>query len=106
MSYYVSDSMRVLQEDLKTIGPLVIRALNNENKQTNLPALCCYVLDPLRVLQEDLNTIHPLLIHTPDNEVNSQVQKLLLKIGICQLTPKEVVCQHILPVLKSDVHKV
>ncbi|KAK3086464.1 hypothetical protein FSP39_018803 [Pinctada imbricata] len=61
--------------------------------------------DPMNILQQDLNTIHPLLVNTPDNEVNSQVQKLLLKIGVCQLSPKEVICQHILPVLKSEAHK-
>ncbi|XP_062567288.1 uncharacterized protein LOC134229558 [Saccostrea cucullata] len=61
--------------------------------------------DPMMILQQDLNTIHPLLVSTADSEVNSQVQKLLLKIGVCQLSPREVICQHIMPTLKSDAWK-
>ncbi|XP_061196696.1 uncharacterized protein LOC133204972 [Saccostrea echinata] len=61
--------------------------------------------DPMMILQQDLNTIHPLLVSTADSEVNSQVQKLLLKIGVCQLSPKEVICQHIMPILKSNSWK-
>uniref|UniRef100_A0A8W8JQP2 Protein NO VEIN C-terminal domain-containing protein n=1 Tax=Magallana gigas TaxID=29159 RepID=A0A8W8JQP2_MAGGI len=58
--------------------------------------------DPMSVLQQDLNTIHPLLVSSADSEVNSQVQKLLLKIGVCQLSPREVISHHILPILKSN----
>ncbi|KAJ8302744.1 hypothetical protein KUTeg_019140 [Tegillarca granosa] len=39
---------------------------------------------------------------TPDNEVNSQVQKLLLKMGIKQLSPYDVINHHIIPILKSE----
>ncbi|XP_056016364.1 uncharacterized protein LOC125663893 [Ostrea edulis] len=61
--------------------------------------------DPMTVLQQDLNTVHPLLVSTTDNEVNSQVQKLLEKIGVCHLSPREVICHHIIPTLQSDSWK-
>lgn len=66
----------------------------------------CISIDPMSVLQQDLNTIHPLLVSSADSEVNSQVQKLLLKIGVCQLSPREVISHHILPILKSNKVKV
>lgn len=66
----------------------------------------CISIDPMSVLQQDLNTIHPLLVSSTDSEVNSQVQKLLLKIGVCQLSPREVISHHILPILKSNKVKV
>ncbi|XP_021342125.1 uncharacterized protein LOC110442712 isoform X2 [Mizuhopecten yessoensis] len=58
--------------------------------------------DPMMVLQTDLNTIHPLLLATPDSEVNSQVEKLLNKLSVKRLMPKDVITHHILPVLSSD----
>ncbi|CAG2243868.1 unnamed protein product [Mytilus edulis] len=61
--------------------------------------------DPISYLQEDMKTIHPLFLAAPDNEVNSQVQKMLVKLDVCQLTPNEVINHHILPVLKSDTWK-
>ncbi|VDI46757.1 Hypothetical predicted protein [Mytilus galloprovincialis] len=61
--------------------------------------------DPLSYLQEDMNTIHPWFLSAPDNEVNSQVQKMLAKLNVCQLTPHDVINHHILPVLKSDMWK-
>lgn len=66
----------------------------------------CISIDPMSVLQQDLNTIHPLLVSSADSEVDSQVQKLLLKIGVCQLSPREVISHHIMPILKSDKCKV
>ncbi|XP_076112450.1 uncharacterized protein LOC143080482 isoform X2 [Mytilus galloprovincialis] len=61
--------------------------------------------DPISYLQEDMKTIHPLFLAAPDNEVNSQVQKMLVKLDVCQLTPNEVINHHILPVLKSEMWK-
>lgn len=63
-------------------------------------------LDPMSVLHQDLNTIHPALIDTPDNEVNSQVQKLLLKMGVKPLSPYDVINHHIIPILKSETWQV
>jgi hypothetical protein len=60
----------------------------------------------MTVLQRDLNTVHPFLVSTTDKEVNSQVQKLLIKMGVCLLSPKEVICHHIVPILQSDEWKV
>ena len=65
-----------------------------------------YFVDPMTYLQEDMNTIHPWFLSVPDNEVNSQVQKLLTKLSVCQLSPPDVINRHILPVLKSDMWKV
>ncbi|CAC5410109.1 unnamed protein product [Mytilus coruscus] len=61
--------------------------------------------DPISYLQEDMKTIHPLFLAARDNEINSQVQKMLVKLDVCQLTPNDVINHHILPVLKSDMWK-
>ncbi|XP_055892730.1 uncharacterized protein LOC106068793 isoform X2 [Biomphalaria glabrata] len=61
--------------------------------------------DPLLNLKKDLNLVHGDLISTGDNEVNSQVVKLLLKLGIKQLTAHDLIHSHILPVFKSDAWK-
>ena len=60
----------------------------------------------MTVLQADLNTVCPLLTNTPDNEVNSQVEKLLHKLGVCHLSATDVIHHHIVPVLKSETWKV
>ena len=57
-------------------------------------------------LQQDVNSLHPLLLNTGDAEVNSQVQKLLLRLGVKQLSPSDVINHHIIPVLKSDTWQV
>ncbi|XP_045191511.2 uncharacterized protein LOC123548375 [Mercenaria mercenaria] len=58
--------------------------------------------DPMYYLQQDVNSLHPLLLNTGDVEVNSQVHKLLLRLGVKQLSPSDVINHHIIPVLKSD----
>ena len=47
-----------------------------------------------------------MLLNTEDDEVNSQVNKLLQRLGIKQLSPFDVINYHILPVLKTDQWKV
>ncbi|XP_053402751.1 uncharacterized protein LOC123550539 [Mercenaria mercenaria] len=59
--------------------------------------------DTLNLIQQDINSLHPLLLNTDDDEVNSQVHKLLLRIGIKQLSPFDVINHHIIPVMKSDI---
>ena len=56
---------------------------------------------PLYYLQEDVNSLHPLLLQTTDSEVNSQVQKLLSRLGLKQLSPVDIINHHILPIFKS-----
>lgn len=58
--------------------------------------------DALSMLRQDLMVVHGRLTATPDNEVNSQVTKLLLKVGVKQLSPFDIVHHHILPVLRSN----
>ncbi|CAG5134711.1 unnamed protein product, partial [Candidula unifasciata] len=62
----------------------------------------CY---PLLELKKDLSLVHAALTSTSDNEVNSQVVKLLLKMGIKQMTAHDLIHSHIMPVLKSDTWK-
>lgn len=62
--------------------------------------------DYLVSLMKDLNLVHGDLISTGDNEVNSQVVKLLLKLGIKQLNAYDLIHNHILSVFKSDAWKV
>lgn len=64
------------------------------------------VLDPLYYLQKDVKSLHQMLLNTDDDEVNSQVHKLFLRLGIKQLSPFELINQHIIPVLKTDAWKV
>ncbi|KAL3859496.1 hypothetical protein ACJMK2_009715 [Sinanodonta woodiana] len=61
--------------------------------------------DYRQILQQDLHSIHDALVKTSDDEINSQVHKLLLKLGVKQITPDEVIHHHILPVLKSQKWK-
>ncbi|CAL1544092.1 unnamed protein product [Lymnaea stagnalis] len=61
--------------------------------------------DPLLELKKDLNLVHSDLTNTSDDEVNSQVIKLLIKMGIKQLTAHDLIHSHIMPVLKSDLWK-
>ncbi|KAK0061751.1 protein NO VEIN isoform X6, partial [Biomphalaria pfeifferi] len=61
--------------------------------------------DYLVSLMKDLNLVHGDLVSTGDNEVNSQVVKLLLKLGIKQLNAYDLIHSHILPVFKSDAWK-
>lgn len=39
---------------------------------------------------------------TPDAEINSQVFKLLMRLGVKQLSPNDIIHHHILPILQSD----
>ncbi|KAK3589090.1 hypothetical protein CHS0354_017428 [Potamilus streckersoni] len=57
--------------------------------------------DYQQILQQDLKNIHAGLMETTDNEINSQVRKLLHKLGVKEISPDEVINHHILPVLKS-----
>ncbi|XP_067652769.1 uncharacterized protein [Haliotis asinina] len=58
--------------------------------------------DPLLELHHDLCMVHPGLVTTADNEVNSQVQKILQRVGVKQLSPFDIIHHHILPTLKSE----
>ncbi|XP_059138506.1 uncharacterized protein LOC131926926 isoform X3 [Physella acuta] len=62
-------------------------------------------IDPFLPLKKDLNLVHTDLTNTPDNEVNSQVVKLLIKMGVKQMTPHDLIHSHIMPVLKTDAWK-
>ncbi|BFZ19889.1 hypothetical protein BsWGS_22929 [Bradybaena similaris] len=63
------------------------------------------VRDPLLELKKDLSLVHTALTSTSDNEVNSQVVKLLLKMGIKQMTAHDLIHSHIIPILKSETWK-
>ncbi|XP_025076268.1 uncharacterized protein LOC112553340 isoform X4 [Pomacea canaliculata] len=58
--------------------------------------------DALYVLQQDLQVLHSGLVMTPDAEINSQVFKLLMRLGVKQLSPNDIIHHHILPILQSD----
>ena len=60
-----------------------------------------FFADPRFYLQQDMNSLHPLLLSTGDDEVNSQVHKLLVRLGVKQLSPFDIINHHIIPVLKS-----
>ncbi|KAL4234329.1 hypothetical protein ACF0H5_005980 [Mactra antiquata] len=62
--------------------------------------------DPLYYLQQDVRSLHPKLLKTDDVEVNIQVHKLLLRLGIKQLSPFDIIHHHIIPVFKSQHWKV
>ena len=57
-------------------------------------------------LWKDLNSIHPDLLCTDDAEINSQVHKLILQLGVKELFPSNIISHHILPVLQGDEWKV
>ncbi|XP_046338389.2 protein NO VEIN-like isoform X3 [Haliotis rufescens] len=59
--------------------------------------------DPISELHRDLCMVHSGLMTTSDSEVNSQVQKLLQRVGVKQLSPLDIIHHHILPTLKSEV---
>ncbi|KAL3859494.1 hypothetical protein ACJMK2_009713 [Sinanodonta woodiana] len=61
--------------------------------------------DYQQILQQDLKNIHAGLMKTADNEINSQVRKLLHRLGVKEISPDEVINHHILPVLKSQEWK-
>lgn len=65
-----------------------------------------FCTDPFYYLQQDVNSLHPLLLNTGDDEVNSQVHKLLVRLGIKKMSAGDVINHHIIPVLKSEVWKV
>ena len=50
----------------------------------------------------DVHLVHPRLVSTADDEVNSQVMKMLLKLGVKQLTPYDVIQYHIMPQLQAQ----
>lgn len=56
-------------------------------------------------LWKDLNSIHPDLLCTDDAEINSQVHKIILQLGIKELFPSNIIQHHILPVLQGDEWK-
>ncbi|KAL3859495.1 hypothetical protein ACJMK2_009714 [Sinanodonta woodiana] len=61
--------------------------------------------DYQQILQQDLKNIHAGLMKTADNEINSQVRKLLHRLGVKEISPDDVINHHILPVLKSQEWK-
>ena len=65
-----------------------------------------YILDPLLMLEQDLHMVNSGLFSSLDQIGNSQVSKLLERLGVKRLLASEVLNHHILPVLKSDDWKV
>ncbi|XP_070575816.1 uncharacterized protein [Ptychodera flava] len=59
----------------------------------------------LMALEKDLNLVPYELLSCLDEVCNSQVHSVLMSLGVCEMKPREVIKNHIIPVFKSDQWK-
>ncbi|XP_071961958.1 uncharacterized protein [Antedon mediterranea] len=84
----------------------VFFSLTFENQRTDIYAekksIKKQMQGNIQTLESDMNILHGDLLTCQDGVGNSQVMLMMEQLGICHITPYDVIHNHILPTLKSE----
>lgn len=97
----------ILMPVFKEIRPASLEVCHVHNSHTPLMQHCFIsIIAGLDALYRDLSIVEPRLLACLDTLGNSQVRELLRRLQVHKLEPREVLQEHIYPILKNAAWKV